>query len=232
LKIMKKVFKLLSVFLVSAAVSLTSCEGPIGPQGDQGGQGAQGPTGQAGPTGAVGPAGAVGPQGTVGTDGTNGTNGTNGTDGTNGTNGNANVTSKEVSVSPADWQQVQVAGIGTNTTSTWGGVSISDVEITADKTVQAFVKSGADWRALPIEFIKDADGSREYMGFSYQTGAVQFIYRQVTTDGTRTFAPTGSVTVKYITIQQTFGQAMQNAGVNMRSYNEVVNYINTHGGQL
>ena len=224
---MKKVFKLLSVFLLSAAVSLTSCEGPVGPQGDQGSQGAQGPQGGQGIAGAVGPAGAVGTQGTQGTSGTNGTNGTNGKD------GNANVTSKEVSVSPADWKQVQIAGIGTNTSSTWGGVLVSDAMITADKTVQAFVKLGTKWQALPIEFIKDGDGSKEYMSFGYQTGSVQFNYRQVALNGrTVTYAPTNSVDVKYITIQQTFGQAMQNAGVNMRNYNEVVDYINTHGGQL
>jgi hypothetical protein len=226
LKIMKKVFKLLSVFLLSAAVSLTSCEGPVGPQGDQGSQGAQGPQGGQGIAGAVGPAGAVGDQGTAGT------NGTDGTDGTDGKDGNANVTSKEVSVSPADWKQVQIAGIGTNTSSTWGGVLVSDAMITADKTVQAFVKLGTKWQALPIEFIKDGDGSKEYMSFGYQTGSVQFNYRQVALNGTRTYAPTNSVDVKYITIQQTFGQAMQNAGVNMRNYNEVVDYINTHGGQL
>jgi hypothetical protein len=217
---MKKVFKLLSVFLLSAAVSLTSCEGPVGPQGDQGSQGAQGPQGGQGIAGAVGPAGAVGTQGTAGTNGTNGKD------------GNANVTSKEVSVSPADWKQVQIAGIGTNTSSTWGGVLVSDAMITADKTVQAFVKLGTKWQALPIEFIKDGDGSKEYMSFGYQTGSVQFNYRQVALNGTRTYAPTNSVDVKYITIQQTFGQAMQNAGVNMRNYNEVVDYINTHGGQL
>ncbi|MFT6203267.1 MAG: hypothetical protein ACI9V1_000191 [Spirosomataceae bacterium] len=217
---MKKVFKLLSVFLLSAAVSLTSCEGPVGPQGDQGSQGAQGPQGGQGIAGAVGPAGAIGTQGTAGTNGTNGKD------------GNANVTSKEVSVSPADWKQVQIAGIGTNTSSTWGGVLVSDAMITADKTVQAFVKLGTKWQALPIEFIKDGDGSKEYMSFGYQTGSVQFNYRQVALNGTRTYAPTNSVDVKYITIQQTFGQAMQNAGVNMRNYNEVVDYINTHGGQL
>ncbi|MFB0908930.1 MAG: hypothetical protein QMB03_11775 [Spirosomataceae bacterium] len=220
---MKKVFKLLSVFLLSAAVSLTSCEGPVGPQGDQGSQGAQGPQGGQGIAGAVGPAGAVGTQGT---------SGTNGTNGTNGKDGNANVTSKEVSVSPSDWKVVQIAGIGTNTSSTWGGVLVSDAMITADKTVQAFVKLGTKWQALPIEFIKDGDGSKEYMSFGYQTGSVQFNYRQVALNGTRTYAPTNSVDVKYITIQQTFGQAMQNAGVNMRNYNEVVDYINTHGGQL
>jgi hypothetical protein len=202
---MKKVFKLLSVFLLSAAVSLTSCEGPVGPQGDQGSQGAQGPQGGQGIAGAVGPAGAIGTQGTAGTNGTNGKD------------GNANVTSKEVSVSPADWKQVQIAGIGTNTSSTWGGVLVSDAMITADKTVQAFVKLGTKWQALPIEFIKDGDGSKEYMSFGYQTGSVQFNYRQVALNGTRTYAPTNSVDVKYITIQQTFGQAMQNAGVNMRN---------------
>jgi hypothetical protein len=208
------------VFLLSAAVSLTSCEGPVGPQGDQGSQGAQGPQGGQGSTGAIGPDGTVGAQGTAGTNGTNGSD------------GNANVTSKEVSVSPADWKQVQIAGIGTNTSSTWGGVLVSDANIAADKTVQAFVKLGSKWQALPIEFIKDGDGSKEYMSFGYQTGSVQFNYRQVALDGTRTYAPTNSVDVKYITIQQTFGQAMQNAGVNMRNYNEVVDYINTHGGQL
>ncbi|MFB0946316.1 MAG: hypothetical protein QMB24_09265, partial [Spirosomataceae bacterium] len=94
-------------------------------------------------------------------------------------------------------------------------------------------KLGTKWQALPIEFIKDGDGSKEYMSFGYQTGSVQFNYRQVALNGrTVTYAPTNSVDVKYITIQQTFGQAMQNAGVNMRNYNEVVDYINTHGGQL
>lgn len=229
---MKKVFKLLSVFLLSAAVTLTSCEGPEGPQGTQG---PQGQTGAQGPQGPAGPAGAQGPQGPAGADGTNGqdgTNGTNGQDGADGKDGNANVTSSEKTITAGDWKQVEVPGIGTNTTSTWGGVSIADVEITADKTVQAFVKSGSGWVALPIEYIKDGDGSKEYLSFGYRTGNVQFYYRQVALDGTRSYAPTNSIDVKYITIQQTFGQAMQNAGVNMRNYNEVVDYINTHGGQL
>lgn len=211
---MKKVFRLLSVLLLPAAVVLSSCEGPVGPQGDQGSQGAQGPQGIAGPTG---PAGAQGPVGPAGT---------------NGINGNANVRSKEATVNAADWQRVDVAGIGTATTSVWGGVAITDADITADKTVSAFVRSGTRWVALPVEYIKDADGSREYMGYSYQTGSVQFLYRSIATDGTRTFAPTGAVQVKYITIQQTFGQAMQNAGVNMKNHDDVMNYINTHSGQL
>lgn len=219
---MKKVFKLLSVFLLSAAVALTSCEGPEGPVGPQGSQGAQGPQG---PQGAIGPAGA---DGADGADGATGAQGVAGADGADGADGNANVTSKEVTISPADWQRVEIAGIGTNTSSTWGGVLVSDADITADKTVQAFVKLGTKWQALPIEFIKDGDGSREYLSFGYQTGSVQFNYRQVAMSGARTFAPTNSVDVKYITIQQTFGQAMENAGVNMRSHDEIVNYINAH----
>lgn len=223
---MKKVFRLLSVLLLPAAVVLSSCEGPVGPQGDQGSQGPQGIQGVPGVAGTPGLVGPVGPQGTPGINGTNGTNGTNGID------GNANVRSKEATVNAADWQRVDVAGIGTATTSVWGGVAITDADITADKTVSAFVRSGTRWVALPVEYIKDADGSREYMGYSYQTGSVQFLYRSVATDGTRTFAPTGAVQVKYITIQQTFGQAMQNAGVNMKNHDAVMNYINTHGGQL
>ncbi len=226
---MKKVFRLLSVLLLPATVVLSSCEGPVGPQGDQGSQGPQGIQGIPGVAGTPGLTGPVGPQGTPGTPGTNGTNGINGT---NGTNGNANVTSKEATVNPADWLRVDVAGIGTTTTSVWGGVSVADPNITSDKTVSAFVRSGSRWVALPVEYVKDADGSREYMGYSYQTGSVQFLYRSIAINGTRTFAPTGAVQVKYITIQQTFGQAMQNAGVNMRSHDAVMNYINTHGGQL
>ncbi len=229
---MKKVFKPLSVFLLSAAVALSSCEGPEGPQGIQGPQGQTGATGPQGPTGPAGATGPQGAQGPAGQNGTDGINGTNGTNGTNGKDGNANVTSTERTIAAGDWRIVEIAGIGTNTTSTWGGVSIADANITADKTVQAFVKSGTSWLALPIEYIKDGDGSREYLSFGYRTGNVQFNYRQVAINGDRTYAPTNSIDVKYITIQQTFGQAMQDAGVNMRSYNEVVSYINSHGGHL
>jgi hypothetical protein len=45
------------------------------------------------------------------------------------------------------------------TSSTWGGISFRRYD--HSKTVQAFVKLGTKWQALPIEFIKDGDGSKE-----------------------------------------------------------------------
>ena len=100
---MKTTMKFLSMGLIIAGLTLTSCSkdgdigpiGPIGPQGEQGVQGSQGEQGPAGQDGEAlgipGPQGEQGPAGIDGVDGVDGTNGTDGSDGTDGADGNANV---------------------------------------------------------------------------------------------------------------------------------------------
>lgn len=207
---MNKVFRLLSVFLVSSAVIFTACEGPEGPQGPAGPTGATGATGAAGATGATGAKGDKGDAGATGP------------------MGNANVASKEVTVTADQWTNVEIAGIGTNVSSSWGGVKVEDANITADKTVLAYVKSGETWVALPISYTKEIDGSLERVNFGFKTGQVEFYYRAQTAafGGTVTLKPAGDLTFKYVTIQQTFGKTMEANGVNLKNYTEVMNYIN------
>ena len=73
--------------LVTVALILSSCAGPIGPEGPLGPQGPQGATGAKGDTGPAGANGQPGAKGDTGAPGTPGTSGAPGTPGTPGTPG-------------------------------------------------------------------------------------------------------------------------------------------------
>lgn len=210
---MNKFFKLLSIFFLSASVVLVSCKGD---------QGEQGP---------------IGPQGTPGTNGTNGTNGSDGADGADGADGidgidgNANIKSFDATIAVTDWSNVEVPGIGSGSTSTWGGAAYMNAEITSDKALLVFVKSGDEKFALPLTLIKDVDESVESLNFSYANGQANVYYKRRTAlfGGTPTYVPDGALNMEFLVMEKSFVAAMKAAGINTENRDEVVNYMNGRG---
>ncbi len=204
---MNKLVKLLSICALSASVTLWSCKG------DQG---------------ETGPQGATGLQGTPGTNGTAGTNGTNGTNGTSGKDGNANVVGIQSTVKVDDWKEVEVPGIGSGETSKYGAVSIPNAAITTEKFVMVFLKNGEELKALPLTFTKDLDNSLERLDYGYRTGSATLYYRFQTKlfDGTIRLKPTRDLTFNIVITTKTVGAALENSGVNMKNYEDVMDFIN------
>ncbi len=210
---MNKLFKLLSILTIAVSVSMWSCKGDPGVNGIDGKDGATGPAGATGATGATGAAGA---------------NGTNGTNGKDGKDGNANVKSFQATVKVADWKQVQVTGIGSGVTSTWGGVAITNDLVAADKFVMVFVKNGDLFKALPITYTKDMDNSLERLDYGYKTGQVEVYYRYQTQlfGGTASYAPTTDLTFEVVCTEKSIQGALEKSGVNMKDYDAVMNFLN------
>ncbi|MGK0137132.1 MAG: hypothetical protein ACI9DJ_000576 [Algoriphagus sp.] len=197
---MNKIVRLFSILAFASTVALVSCKGD---KGDPGSIGPAGPTGQ------------------------NGTNGTNGTNGNNGTDGNANIQRFSNTVVVADWSNVEVPGIGSASTSTWGGVAIENGVITADMAVLAFVVSGDNKYSLPISLSKEIDQSVESLQYSYKTGQVNVYYKNQTAlfGGTTTYAPAGDMNFQFVVIQESIASAMKASGVALEDYDAVINYM-------
>lgn len=215
---MSKLFKLLSILSITASVSFWSCKGD---------QGDQGPAGPQGPQGIAGTNGTNGTNGKDGANGANGTNGIDGKDGKDGKDGNANVQSFQHTVKVDDWKDVDVAGVGSGETSRWGGVAITNSLITADKFVMVFVKQGEILKALPISYTKDMDNSLERLDYGYKTGQVELYYRYQTQmfAGQVRLKPNSDLTFDVVATSKTIGAALERSGVNMKNYNDVMNFI-------
>lgn len=203
---MNKIVRLFSVLALASTIAFVSCKGDQGDPGPQGQTGVQGPTGPTGSTGSTGVAGPAGPQGTT---------------------GNANVKSFTASVAVADWANVEVPGIGTSTTSTWGGAMLSNDMITADKAVLAYVISGENKYSLPISLSKEINGSVESLQFSYKTGQVSLYYKSQTAlfGGSTSYAPEMPLNFKIVVVEETLASAMKAAGVSLEDYDQVMNYL-------
>lgn len=203
---MNKLIRLLSVLALASTVAFVSCKGDTGPQGDKG------------------------DKGDTGAPGTNGTNGTDGTDGIDGKDGNANLKSFTHTIAVADWNTVERASIGTAATSTWGGIAVSNAEITANKFVIAYMVVGEEKYKLPITVAADASGSEERLEQSEQTGQLNLYYRMKTVDAegkvSFTFAPSRDLEIKYIVVEETTIPALRAAGVSTSDYDAVLNYLN------
>jgi hypothetical protein len=199
---MKKLVNLLSIVAISACVSMWSCKGD---PGETGPQGAKGDTGAAG------------------------VNGTNGTNGTSGKDGNANVKSFLVTVPSADWKETLVAGVGSNDTSKWGSVAVSNPLISTSAFVMVFLKNGEVLKALPLVYTKDIDNSLERLDYSYKTGQLELLYRWQSQifGGQVKYKPDTDVTVEVVVTSKTIGAALINSGVNMKNRTEVMNFINS-----
>ncbi|MBK9935128.1 MAG: hypothetical protein IPP61_04320 [Cytophagaceae bacterium] len=207
---MNKLFKLLSILTIAVSVSMWSCKGDPGVNGIDGAKGEKGDTGATGTTGAAGK------------DGTNGTNGTNGKD------GNANVKSFTATIKASEWKEVDVTGIGSGVTSKWGGATIKNELIAADKFVMIFVKQGELFKALPITYTKDMDNSLERLDYGYKTGQAEIYYRYQSQffGGTAVFAPTTDLTFEVVCTEKTIQGALEKSGVNMKDYDAVMNFLN------
>ncbi|SOE22481.1 Collagen triple helix repeat-containing protein [Spirosomataceae bacterium TFI 002] len=216
---MNKLSKLLGVLFLAGSVAFVSCRGEQGPQGDIG---PAGPTGQVGPTGAAGAPGAKGDKGDTGETGAKGLD------------GNANVKSITATIAVADWNNVEVAGIGNGTTSTWGGAKVMNAEIAADKALFTFLIKGTEKSQLPLTMVKDLDGSVEQLQFSYQTGQANLYYRNRTnffaTGGVTTYVPEGPMQLEMIVMEKTLLGLMKDAGVDPSNYNDLVNFVNGQKG--
>jgi hypothetical protein len=111
-----------------------------------------------------------------------------------------------------------------------GAFSVSDANVKATMFVIAYVKIGTQFVALPRVIVKETDGATEQVSFSYETGKVTFYYSSQTTaiGGIKSYAPQNDLTFSYVTIEKTVGQAMENAGVNLRSRTDVMTYLEQH----
>jgi hypothetical protein len=211
---MNKLFKLLSVAVLGLSIALlASCKGDPGPKGDTGATGPTGPQGAVGAVGATGPAGATGATGAQGPI------------------GNSNIKLKTATVKVADWKEVDVAGIGTASTSKAGGVQIADADIKANMFVLAYVKSGNGWLALPVVLFKETDNSSERLNFAYETGKMLLYYRyqsNLTTTATVKTAPDADLEFQYIILEKTLGAVMENQGVNIKSLDSVQGFLKNH----
>jgi hypothetical protein len=203
---MNKIVRLFSALALASTIAFVSCKGDQGDPGPQGQTGVQGPTGPTGTTGPAGPAGPVGPQGVT---------------------GNSNVKSFTASVAVADWANVEVPGIGTSTTSTWGAASLLNDLITADKAVLAYVISGENKYSLPISLSKEINGSVEALQYSYKTGQVNLYYKSQTAlfGGSTSYAPDRALEFKIVVIAETLASAMKTAGISLTDYDQVMNYL-------
>jgi hypothetical protein len=200
---MNKFYRVLSVVTLTLSVALWSCKGDQGPVG---------PAGATGATGAVGPTGATGAAGPIGVTGATGATGAT---------GNANVKGSEVTVKVADWKTVDVAGIGTGTTSKAGAFEVMDANIKASTYVQAWVKVGTEFRSLPrLTVVEDVD-------YAFSTGKLTLNYLGYTATG-NVYAPQTDLTFSYVTIEKSSLVNMQADGVNLRSRDAVMTYLQEH----
>ena len=197
---MNKFYRVLSVVTLTLSVALWSCKGDQGPVGPAG---TQGTTGTAGPTGLTGPVGPVGPVGVAGTPGVA---------------GNANVKGAEVTVKVADWKTVDVAGIGTGNTSKAGAFEIKDANIKATTYVQTWVKVGTEFRSLP------RITALEQLDYAYSTGKLTVTYA----GAANTFVPQTDLVFSYVTIEKSSVVNMQAEGVNLKSREAVLSYLEAH----
>ncbi|MBK7099243.1 MAG: hypothetical protein IPH58_14000 [Sphingobacteriales bacterium] len=126
----------------NGATGATGATGPQGPQGvtgatgAQGGTGATGSQGPAGINGATGTTGAQGPQGPVGPQGPQGPQGVTGATGT------ANVLSKTITLSNADWGNNVRDIIFKNSLSSWIYHTARFVDITEPAITQSVIDNG------------------------------------------------------------------------------------------
>lgn len=201
---MKKLFKLLSVLSVSASLFFVSCKGEPGKDGLPGPAGTQGPPGKDAPLAK------------------------DGKDGAPGLAGNANVKSYTHTAKVADWKETDVAGIGNGVTSKWGSIAITNADVTTDKFIFLFVKSGTQLKALPIVYTKELDNSVERLDYGYKTGQVEIYYRNQTSlfgpAGPDAFKPIKDIDFEYVVASKSPASLVK-AGVNVKNYNEVVNYL-------
>ena len=203
-KIMKKLVRLLSVLALASTVAFVSCKGDKGDQGPKGDKGDQG------------------------TPGTNGTNGTNGTDGADGKDGNANVKSFTHKVAVADWTNIEVDGIGTGSTSTWGVASASNSLVTAEKLVLAFLVNGDFKYSLPLSLSKEIDQSVESLQYSYSEGKVNLYYKSQSQlfGGSTSYAPNGELDFKFVVVEETLAAGLKASGISLSDFDQVINYLN------
>ncbi|WP_435354074.1 hypothetical protein [Emticicia sp. SJ17W-69] len=206
---MNKFYRVLSVVTLTLSVALWSCKGDQGP---------------------VGPAGATGAQGAAGTNGTNGKDGTNGTNGTNGKDGNANVKGSEVTVKASDWKTIDAPGLGTGSTGKTGTFVVTDANIKATTFVFAYVKVGTQFIALPRVVIKETDGSTEQVNFGIETGKLNLYYVSQTAaiGGSKSYAPQTDLVFSYVVIEKSNLVNLQAEGVNLRSRDAVLTYLQEH----
>jgi hypothetical protein len=196
---MNKFYRVLSVVTLTLSVALWSCKGDQGPVG---------PAGATGATGAVGPTGATGAAGPIGVTGATGATGAT---------GNANVKGSEVTVKVADWKTVDVAGIGTGTTTKAGAYEVMDANIKASTYVQVWVKVGTEFRSLP------RITPTESVDYAFSTGKLTLTYA-----GASSVAPQTDLTFSYVTIEKSSLVNMQADGVNLRSRDAVMTYLQEH----
>ncbi|WP_341228156.1 hypothetical protein [uncultured Arcticibacterium sp.] len=203
---MNKIVRLFSVLALASTVAFVGCKGDTGDQG---------------------PIGPAGPTGQNGVDGQNGTDGTDGVDGVDGVDGNANVKSFMATVAVADWANVERSGIGTSTTSTWGGAAVSSDLITADKAVFVALISGEEKISLPVSLSKEIDGSVESLLFSYKTGQVSLYYKSQSQlfGGSTSYAPEMDIQVKVTVVEEVEVAALKAAGISLDDYDAVMNYL-------
>jgi Collagen triple helix repeat (20 copies) len=201
---MKKIVKLLSI--MTLVVGIWSCQGeqgdvgPAGATGEKGGPGVAGPTG---PAGVAGPAGAVGPT------------------------GNANVKSFQYTAKVADWKDVLVTGIGNGVSSKWGSQVITNADVTTEKFVMLFLKAGAEYKALPLTYIKDDNQSLERLDYGYTTGQVNVYYRAQSQlfGGVVEYKPLSDLSLEVVLTNKTAGALLSKSGVDMKDYDKVMDFL-------
>ena len=209
---MNKFYRVLSVVTLTLSVALWSCkgdQGPVGPAGATGAQGTIGATGAQGPTGATGAIGATGATGAA---------------------GNANVKGSEVTVKATDWKTIDAAGLGTGSTGKTGTFVVTDANIKATTFVFAYVKVGTQFIALPRVVIKETDGSTEQVNFGVETGKLNLYYVSQTAaiGGIKSYAPQSDLVFSYVTIEKSNLVNLQSEGVNLRSRDAVLTYLQAH----
>ena len=198
---MKKIVKLLSI--MTLLVGIWSCQGEQGP---------------------VGPAGTTGEKGA---NGTNGTNGTNGKDGLPGKDGNANVKSFQHTAKVADWKDVLVTGIGNGVSSKWGSVVVTNSLVATDKFVMAFLKSGDEYKALPLTYIKDDNLSLERLDFGYKAGQVNVYYRAQSQlfGGTVEYKPLSDLSLEFVVTEKANVGLLNSSGIDLKNRDKVVDFL-------
>ena len=171
-----------------------------------------------------------GDQGPIGPAGATGATGAAGTNGTNGTNGNANVKGSEVTVKATDWITVDAAGIGAGATGKTGAYTVTDANIKATTFVFAYVKVGTQFIALPRVVIKETDGATEQVNFGIETGKLTLYYVSQTAaiGGIKSYAPQTDLVFSYVAIEKSNLVNLQADGVNLRSRDAVMTYLQEH----
>jgi Collagen triple helix repeat (20 copies) len=201
---MKKIVKLLSI--MTLVVGIWSCQGEQGDVGPAGATGEKGPVGGAGPTG---PAGVAGPAGAVGP------------------TGNANVKSFQYTIKVAEWKEDLVTGIGNGVSSRWGTHVITNADVTTEKFVMLFLRAGAEYKALPLTYIKDDNQSLERLDYGYKTGQVNVYYRAQSQlfGGVVEYKPLSDLSVEVVLTNKTAGALLSKSGVDMKDYDKVMDFL-------